>query len=202
MRANMPWTEAVAFWAFRETRQYVQKVTNAYFQPGSGRDSGAVEPSQTLAWASDGLEWPGCLQRTNDVRRHRPKPHLDSRAFSGSRNRRVRTRQLASARTASDKDSDSALCLRVEPCACTQLEVAICRATALARQLQRHTIAAYHKVYLLDPQAEEVTASVDCRSHSLYCEMGRQFPKYFQSAIDMYTLIQYPRTQYRAAAFA
>ena len=24
--------------AFRETRQYVQKVTNAYFQPGSGRD--------------------------------------------------------------------------------------------------------------------------------------------------------------------
>jgi soluble lytic murein transglycosylase-like protein len=25
--------------AFRETRQYVQKVTHAYFQPGSGRDS-------------------------------------------------------------------------------------------------------------------------------------------------------------------
>ena len=30
--------------AFRETRQYVQKVTNAYFQPGSGRDSALWSP--------------------------------------------------------------------------------------------------------------------------------------------------------------
>jgi soluble lytic murein transglycosylase-like protein len=30
--------------AFRETRQYVQKVTNAYFQPGSGRDSTLWSP--------------------------------------------------------------------------------------------------------------------------------------------------------------
>jgi soluble lytic murein transglycosylase-like protein len=30
--------------AFRETRQYVQKVTNAYFQPGSGRSSTPWSP--------------------------------------------------------------------------------------------------------------------------------------------------------------
>ena len=33
--------------AFRETRHYVQKVTNAYFQPGSGRDSALWIPPKT-----------------------------------------------------------------------------------------------------------------------------------------------------------
>ena len=36
----------------------------------------------------------GLFSRTNDALRHRPKPHLDSSAFPGSRNRRVRTRQF------------------------------------------------------------------------------------------------------------
>lgn len=33
--------------AYRETQQYVQKVTNAYFRPGSGRDSTLWSPPRT-----------------------------------------------------------------------------------------------------------------------------------------------------------
>lgn len=66
----------------------------------------------------------------------------------------------------------------------------------------RQTIAAYHKVYLISPQAEEVTPSLIAEGE-LYVEMGRQFdPKYFKSAIDTYNflLTQYPGSRYRSEA--
>ena len=64
----------------------------------------------------------------------------------------------------------------------TQLEGYLPRDRSLANY--KDTIAAYHKVYLLSPQAEEVTPSLVAEAE-LYCEMGKQFDgKYFQSAID------------------
>ncbi|MGB9244163.1 MAG: N-acetylmuramoyl-L-alanine amidase [Terriglobales bacterium] len=104
------------------------------------------------------------------------------------------------ARPAADKDSDPRYAFERAVRMRTQLEGYLPRDRSLANY--KDTIAAYHKVYLLDPQAEEVTASLIAEAE-LYREMGRQFePKYFQSAIDMYTFLlkQYPRTQYRSAA--
>src|SRR5580704_6533802 len=104
------------------------------------------------------------------------------------------------ARPTADKDSDPRYVFERAVRMRTQLEGYLPRDRSLANY--KDTIAAYHKVYLLDPQAEEVTASLIAEGE-LYCEMGRQFdPKYFQSAIDMYAFLlkQYPRTQYRAAA--
>jgi len=66
----------------------------------------------------------------------------------------------------------------------------------------RQTIAAYHKVYLSSPQAEEVTPSLIAEGE-LYQEMGRYFdPKYFKSAIDKYNFLlkQYPGSRYRSEA--
>jgi N-acetylmuramoyl-L-alanine amidase len=66
----------------------------------------------------------------------------------------------------------------------------------------RQTIAAYHKVYLISPQAEEVTPSLIAEGE-LYQEMGRHFdPKYFKSAIDAYNFLlkQYPGSRYRSEA--
>jgi N-acetylmuramoyl-L-alanine amidase len=66
----------------------------------------------------------------------------------------------------------------------------------------RQTIAAYHKVYLLSPQAEEVTPSLIAEGE-LYQEMGRQFdPKYFKSAVDTFKFLlkQYPGSRYRSEA--
>src|SRR5579862_6546898 len=99
-----------------------------------------------------------------------------------------------------DKDSDPRYAFERAVRMRTQLEGYLPRDRSLANY--KDTIAAYHKVYLLDPQAEEVTASLIAEAE-LYREMARQFePKYFQSAIDMYTFLlkQYPRTQYRSAA--
>jgi N-acetylmuramoyl-L-alanine amidase len=82
----------------------------------------------------------------------------------------------------------------------TQLEGYLPRDRSLANY--KDTITAYHKVYLLSPQAEEVTPSLIAEAE-LYTEMGRQFDaKYFQSAIDMYDFLlkQYPRSQYRSQA--
>ncbi|MGA8142833.1 MAG: N-acetylmuramoyl-L-alanine amidase [Candidatus Acidiferrales bacterium] len=82
----------------------------------------------------------------------------------------------------------------------TQLEGYLPRDRSLANY--KDTIAAYHKVYLLSPQAEEVTPSLIAEAE-LYTEMGRQFDaKYFQSAIDTYDFLlkQYPRSQYRPQA--
>ena len=67
----------------------------------------------------------------------------------------------------------------------------------------KQTVAAYHKVYLITPQAEEVTPSIVAEAE-LYQEMGRLFDsKYFQSAIDTYQFLlkQYPRSRYTGEAF-
>jgi N-acetylmuramoyl-L-alanine amidase len=66
----------------------------------------------------------------------------------------------------------------------------------------RATVSAYHKVYLISAQAEEVTPSLIAEAE-LYEEMGRLFdPKYFQSAIDAYNFLlqQYPGSRYREQA--
>ena len=66
----------------------------------------------------------------------------------------------------------------------------------------KQTIAAYHKVYLITPQAEEVTPSLIAEGE-LYQEMGRRFDaKYFKSAADIYNFLlkQYPGSRYRSEA--
>jgi N-acetylmuramoyl-L-alanine amidase len=66
----------------------------------------------------------------------------------------------------------------------------------------KQTITAYHKVYLISTQAEEVTQSLVAEAE-LYQEMGRLFdPKYFQSSIDVYNFLekQYPGSRYRGSA--
>src|SRR5580658_8145482 len=66
----------------------------------------------------------------------------------------------------------------------------------------RATVAAYHKVYLISAQAEEVTPSLIAEAE-LYEEMGRLFDaKYFQSAIDSYNFLlkQYPGSRFREQA--
>ena len=68
--------------------------------------------------------------------------------------------------------------------------------------LFKQTIAAYHKVYLITPQAEEVTPALIAEAE-LYQQMAGQFDeKYFQSAIDTYNFLlkQYPESRYRSAA--
>ena len=66
----------------------------------------------------------------------------------------------------------------------------------------RQTVAAYHRVYLISTQAEEVTPSLIAEAE-LYSEMGRLYdPRYFQSAIDAYNFLlkQYPDSRYRGSA--
>ncbi len=66
----------------------------------------------------------------------------------------------------------------------------------------RQTVSAYHKVYLISTQAEEVTPSLVAEAE-LDQEMGRLFDaKYFQSAIDAYNFLlkQYPGSRYRGEA--
>ena len=66
----------------------------------------------------------------------------------------------------------------------------------------RQTVAAYHKVYLISTQAEEVTPSLIAEAE-LYREMGRLYDaRYFQSAIESYNFLlkQYPESRYRGAA--
>jgi len=66
----------------------------------------------------------------------------------------------------------------------------------------KQTVAAYHKVYLITPLAEEVTPSLIAEGE-LYQEMGRLFdPKYFESAADTYRFLlkEYPRSRYYSQA--
>ncbi|MGC2421645.1 MAG: N-acetylmuramoyl-L-alanine amidase [Candidatus Acidiferrales bacterium] len=66
----------------------------------------------------------------------------------------------------------------------------------------QQTIAAYYKVYLISPQAEEVTPSFIAQAE-LYQEMGRLYdPRYFQSAIGAYNFLlkQYPGSRYCSEA--
>jgi N-acetylmuramoyl-L-alanine amidase len=66
----------------------------------------------------------------------------------------------------------------------------------------KQVVAAYQKVYLITPQAEEVTPALIAEAE-LYEQMARQFDeKYFQSAIDKYNFLlkQYPESRYRSEA--
>jgi N-acetylmuramoyl-L-alanine amidase len=66
----------------------------------------------------------------------------------------------------------------------------------------RQTVTAYHKVYLISTQAEEVTPALVAEGE-LYEEMGRLYdPKYFQSAIEAFNFLlkQYPGSRYRGEA--
>jgi len=68
--------------------------------------------------------------------------------------------------------------------------------------LYKQTVAAYQRVYLITPQAEEVTPALIAEAE-LYQQMAQQFDeKYYQSAIDTYNFLlkQYPETRYRSAA--
>jgi N-acetylmuramoyl-L-alanine amidase len=66
----------------------------------------------------------------------------------------------------------------------------------------RQTVAAFHKIYFISTQAEEVTPSLVAEAE-LYEQMGRLFDaKYFQSSIDAYNFLlkQYPESRYRGAS--
>jgi len=91
-----------------------------------------------------------------------------------------------------------------------QFERAVKIRTALEERPQKartlvdykQTVAAYQKVYLITPQAEEVTPALIAEAE-LYQQMAQQFDeKYFQSAIDTYNFLlkQYPESRYRSEA--
>jgi N-acetylmuramoyl-L-alanine amidase len=82
----------------------------------------------------------------------------------------------------------------------TQLEGYLEKDRSLADYKQ--TVTAYHKVYLISAQAEEVTPALIAEGR-LYREMGRLYdPKYFGSAIAAYSFLikQYPGSEYRGEA--
>ncbi|HTX15757.1 MAG TPA: N-acetylmuramoyl-L-alanine amidase [Candidatus Baltobacteraceae bacterium] len=61
------------------------------------------------------------------------------------------------------------------------------------------TVAAFHKVYLITPDADDATSALIAEAE-LYTEMGRLYdPSYFKSAIAMYSFLmkQYPGSRYR-----
>jgi N-acetylmuramoyl-L-alanine amidase len=65
----------------------------------------------------------------------------------------------------------------------------------------KKTVGAYHRVYLISPQSEDVTPALIAEAE-LEEEMGRQFdPKYFKTSIDTYNFLlkQYPGTRYKSA---
>jgi N-acetylmuramoyl-L-alanine amidase len=82
----------------------------------------------------------------------------------------------------------------------TQLEGYLEKDRSLADY--KRTVTAYHKVYLISAQSEEVTPALIAEGR-LYREMGRLYdPQYFDSAIATYNFLlkQYPGSQYRGEA--
>jgi N-acetylmuramoyl-L-alanine amidase len=66
----------------------------------------------------------------------------------------------------------------------------------------KQVITSFHRVYLITPNAEEVTPALIAEAE-LYEEMGRAFDaKYFQSAVETYNFLlkQYPGSRYRGEA--
>lgn len=64
------------------------------------------------------------------------------------------------------------------------------------------TVAAFHKVYLITPDADNATSALIAEAE-LYTEMGRLYdPSYYKSAIAMYSFLmkQYPGSRYRGEA--
>jgi N-acetylmuramoyl-L-alanine amidase len=91
-----------------------------------------------------------------------------------------------------------------------QFERAVKMRTALEERPERErtlaaykqAVAAYHKVYLISTQSQEVTPALIAEAE-MYQQMARQFDeKYFQSAIDTYNFLlkQYPDSRYRSEA--
>jgi N-acetylmuramoyl-L-alanine amidase len=61
------------------------------------------------------------------------------------------------------------------------------------------TVAAFHKVYLITPDADNATSALIAEAE-LYTEMGRLYdPGYYKSAVAMYSFLmkQYPGSRYR-----
>ncbi|MGA3294703.1 MAG: N-acetylmuramoyl-L-alanine amidase [Candidatus Acidiferrales bacterium] len=61
------------------------------------------------------------------------------------------------------------------------------------------TVAAYHKVYMITPEADDATSALIAEAE-LYREMGRLYdPAYFKSAVDTYRFLvqEYPGSRYR-----
>jgi N-acetylmuramoyl-L-alanine amidase len=66
----------------------------------------------------------------------------------------------------------------------------------------KQVITSFHRVYLITPNAEEVTPALIAEAE-LYEEMGRAFDaKYFQTAVETYDFLlkQYPGSRYRGEA--
>ena len=66
----------------------------------------------------------------------------------------------------------------------------------------KQTIAAYHKVYLISPRADDVPSALIAEGE-LYQAMARQFdPKYSQAALEAYKFLlqQYPDSRYTSTA--
>jgi N-acetylmuramoyl-L-alanine amidase len=66
----------------------------------------------------------------------------------------------------------------------------------------KQAITSFHRVYLITPDAEEVTPALISEAE-LYEEMGRAFDaKYFQTAVETYNFLlkQYPGSRYRGEA--
>jgi N-acetylmuramoyl-L-alanine amidase len=66
----------------------------------------------------------------------------------------------------------------------------------------KQVITSFHRVYLITPNAEEVTPALISEAE-LYEEMGRAFDaKYFQTAVETYNFLlkQYPGSRYRGEA--
>jgi N-acetylmuramoyl-L-alanine amidase len=66
----------------------------------------------------------------------------------------------------------------------------------------KQTIDAYHKVYVISTEAEDVPSAIIAEAE-LYEEMGKLYdPKYFQSAINTYNMLidQYPSSRLRGGA--
>jgi N-acetylmuramoyl-L-alanine amidase len=66
----------------------------------------------------------------------------------------------------------------------------------------KQVITSFHRVYLITPNAEEVTPALIAEAE-LYEEMGRAFDaKYFQTAVETYNFLlkQYPGSRYRGEA--
>ena len=66
----------------------------------------------------------------------------------------------------------------------------------------KQTVAAYHKVYQINPHAEEVSPALIAEGE-LYQAMAQQFdPKYFQSALESYKFLlqKYPDSRYTSTA--
>src|SRR5271154_6132363 len=174
------------------------KSNTRIFPTRIGPQPDALEPAKSPRAPRSGFEWPG--------RFHERMTRIASRGKRGSE------RLLCAAAIAAVLAVCFAPPVRADRKseARDQFEHAVKMRTMLEGYLEkdrslsdyRQTVSAYHKVYLISTQAEEVTPALVAEAE-LYQEMRRLFdPKYFQSAIDAYNFLlkQYPGSRYRGEA--